>query len=319
MDDGFRLEVRKTVDDAEWDALLARDPRSHVLQRPELLRTVAESDPIWRPRWFEVRDAAGTLRAGLGIAERARLGLTVRIAGVVGLYGGPVAGPDDAAAEARLAAAFASHGGWRTVHRELVWLHGEAPRGSWEGLQSLDAAVVDLEDCDDYEAWWIDHFPRNRRNEANRSIKRGMTMEIDTTGASLSAFHPLYVERSAEWGIAALGLDLLRSLVEGFDEFFVVVARDGDGQIAGAHVCVDLGHELFAWVGTTERRKDVFPTTMIVREEVLWCFEHGRPRVNLGSSIGSAGVKNYKKLMGARLDARWIVDSDRRPWRRRSR
>jgi len=319
VSDALRVEVRRTVDDVEWDALLARDPRAHVLQRPELIRCAAAEEPGWEPRWFEVRDGAGVLRSGMGTVERTRFGAKLRVAGVAGLYGGPVAGPDDAAAEAALARAFTGHEAWRTIHRELVWAGGDGPRGPWEGLQPLDAAVLDVEAHEDFDAWWKNSFPMNRRNESNRSDKRGLTMEIDRVGASLAAFHPLYAERSASWGVPALGLRLLERLVERFEEFFVVVARGPEGDVIGAHVCVDLGHELFAWVGTTQRRKDVFPTTTIVREEVRWCFENRRAGVNLGSSIGSAGVGGYKKLMGARIDRRWIVDVDRRPWRKRTR
>lgn len=317
MGDGFRLEVRGAVDDAEWEALIGRDPRAHVLHHPDVLRIVAREDPAWVPRWFEVRDADGTLRAGMGTVERSRAGWKLRVTGAHGLYGGPVAAPEDEAAEARLARAFGRRERWRTLHRELVW-HGAAPpRGPWGGLQALDAATLDTAGPPDFEAWLREVFPMNRRNESNRSVRRGLTMEIDAQGTSLEAFHPLYAARSEGWGVPPIPCGVMQALVARFEEIFVVVARDADGALVGAHVCVDMGDELFAWVGTTERRKDVFPATMIVREEVRWCYAHGRARVNLGSSIGREGIRGYKKLMGADADRRWIVDVDLRPWRRR--
>lgn len=312
--EAFRVEVRDDVDDAEWARLVASDPRAHVLQRPAVLRLAA--GPGWTPRWFEVRDADGALRAGMGYVERSRLGLRSVVAGAVGLYGGPVAAPEDQDAESRLADAFADVARWRTLHRELVWAHPDPPRGSWARLQSLDAAVFDV-DAEDFEAWWKGVFPKSRRNECNRSDRRGLVVDVEHDSASLEAFHPLYVERSATWGIEPQPLDLLQRLVDGFEEFFVFVTRGPEGRVIGAHVCIDLGDELFAWVGTTERRKDVFPSTVIVREEARWCHTHGRRRLNLGSSIGRSGVKDYKRMLGARLDRRWIVDADARPWRRR--
>lgn len=312
--EAFRVDVRVDVDDAEWARLVASDPRAHVLQRPQVLRIAAA--PGWTPRWYEVRDAEGALRAGMGFVERRRLGLRTVVAGAVGLYGGPVAAPGDAAAEERLGTAFSEDARARTLHRELVWAHADPPRGPWDGLQALDAAVFHVEG-DDFEAWWKGVFPKSRRNECNRSDRRGLTVAVEHDSASLEAFHPLYVERSATWGIEPQPLDLLRRLVDGFDEIFVFVTRGPEGRVIGAHVCIDLGDELFAWVGTTERRKDVFPSTVIVREEARWCHANGRQRLNLGSSIGRAGVKDYKRMLGARLERRWIVDVDVRPWRRR--
>ena len=311
------LAVVDAVDDAEWDELVRRDPRAHTLQRPIALRCVAAAG--WRPRWFEVRDGAGVLRAGLGCAVRTRVGLSTVIAGLGGLYGGPVAGPDDAEAEAIMAEGFARRGRLRVVHRELVWGRQDPPRGDWKGLRALDAAVLDVDPTAPFDRFLKGIFPRNRRNEGNRSDRRGLRIEIHTASDVLAEFHPLYVERCREWGTPPLPLEFMAALVDTVDEALVFVTRDADERVAGAHVCVDLGDELFAWVGTTERRKDVFPSTVLVREEARWCHEHGRTRLNLGSSIGRAGIEGYKKLLGARWDRRWIVDEDRRPWRRRSR
>ncbi len=317
MGAGLTLAVVDAVDDAEWDELIRRDPRAHTLQRPLALRCAAAAG--WRPQWFEVRDRGGALRAGLGFAVRSRGGLLTVIAGPGGLYGGPVAGPDDGDAEAVLAAAFGRRDRLRVVHRELVWARPEPPRGDWHGLRSLDAAILDVDPGVPFERFLLEQLPKNRRNEGNRSDRRGLRTEVHHDARVLAEFHPLYVERCDEWGTPPLPLELLGGLVDGLDEAMVFVTRDAENRLAGAHVCVDLGDELFAWVGTTERRKDVFPSTVLVREEARWCHEHGRIRLNLGSSIGRAGIEGYKKLLGARWDRRWIVDEDRRPWRRRSR
>ena len=314
---GLTLAVVDVVDDAEWDELSGRDPRAHGLLHPRALRCVTTAG--WRPRWYEVRDSDGGLRAGLGCAVRSRGGLLTLVAGPGGLYGGPVAGPDDAQAEALLAEAFGHRDRLRVVHRELVWARREPPRGDWSGLQALDAAVLDVDPHASFDRFLMDVVPKNRRNECNRSDRRGLRTEVHADARALAEFHPLYVERCREWGTPPLSLELLTTLVDTVDQAMVFVTRDADDRLIGAHVCVDLGDELFAWVGTTERRKDVFPSTVLVREEARWCHQHGRSRLNLGSSIGRAGIEGYKKLLGARWDRRWIVDEDRRPWRRRSR
>ena len=317
MAEPLRLEVRDAVDDGEWSALIERDPRAHVLQHPEVLRVAMRVDPGASARWVEARDGDGALCAGMGWLERRRFGLRTVVSGPAGLYGGPVARPEAGEAESRLARAFEGVERARTLHRELVWAGPEPPRGRWSGLQPLDAAVLDVDGAADFDTWLHGALPRSRRKECNRSDRRGLTVAIEPDGASLPAFHPLYAERSAAWGVPALSLLLLQQLVRSFAEIFLVVARGPEGDVVGAHVCIDLGDELFAWVGTTARRKDVFPSTVLVREEARWCHANGRARLNLGSSIGRTGVKNHKELLGARADRRWIVDVDRRPWRRR--
>ena len=315
----IRVEVRDEVDDQEWSDLLGRDPRAHCLQRPVVTRLIAEYDRAWSARWLEVRDEDGRLRAGLGFNERTRYGLTTKLAGWGGLYSGPVAAPDDAEAEALLARAFLSHRRVTAVHRELVWAGTEPPRGNWDGMRRLDAAVLDVDPDRSFQHFLAESFTNNRRNEGNRSDRRGLRLEVHRDGRALAAFHPLYVRQAAEWGTRAIGLNVLEALVEELPEAMVFATFDADQRVCGAHVCFDLGHELFAWVGTTERRRDVFPSTVIVREEARWCHANGRRRLNLGSSIGRRGIEGYKRAFGARWDVRWIVDEDRRPWRRRAR
>ena len=313
---GLELGRRNEVDFGEWSELIRRDRRATVFQHPSVLEAFACHERGADAVWWEVRRSDRRLVGGLPLLRRRRWGTIAVLSGPAGIYGGPVTDPACSQAETILAEAFYREAGARWVHREMVWARPEPPRGDWKGLQPLPTAVLEIDPERPFEHFLREVFPKNRRNEGNRSDRRGLHVAVEDHARSIAEFHPLYRERCREWGVAPVADGLLVAMVDSHPECFVFVARDAEDRLVGAHVVVDLGDELFAWVGTTARRKDVFPATVLVREEARWCHRQRYRRLNLGASAGRQGVADYKRLLGARDDARWIVRADRRPWRR---
>ena len=182
---GVELRRSGEIDRAEWDSLFNADPRALACQQPRWVERHCRHHPGDEPAFMQVRDDAGTLVAGLPFAVSHRVGWMAWTSGVGGSYGGPLCLPGNEPAEARILAEFASRGGRRVVRRELVWGHSEPPAGAGGLLDPIDTSIVPLEDG--FEGFWSGSFPMNRRNECNRSERRGMTVEISRDPAEIEA------------------------------------------------------------------------------------------------------------------------------------
>lgn len=308
------VALREEADDAEWDDLLASDPRATAFHSSPMHRAAARHTPGWSARWLEARRDA-RLVAGLPLMLRRRWGLEDWVSGMGGGYGGPVALPDAEEAEAALGRAFVRLGGWRRRHLELVWAGRRPPRGTWKGIGELSTAVLDVDADRDFDQLLLDRLPMNRRNECNRSDRRGLRVEVDESGQWLSDFHRIYRARCEQWKSPAVAEGYLREMLEQRPEARLFAVLTDEDRLVGAHLCVHLPGQLFAWVGTTERMKGVFPSSLVVREELRWCHRQRVEQLNLGSSLGIEGVRNFKRLVGARDDPRWILREQAR-WTR---
>lgn len=298
----FDVRVRDAVDDGEWSALLARDPRSHVAQHPSFQRTLSGS----HARWMEARDTSGTLRAGLGFEERSKGPLRTRVSGVRGTYGGPVAGPDDAAAESALAEQF-GRAGLRMAHLEMVWAGEEPPRGPWPGLRALPTAELRIDPSQSFDHFLSTVFRRKGRKECNRSERRGLVARREEDASAWSEFSTQLRARSEAWGTDLPSTAAVQTLVRDHDDVDLFAVRDAHGTVVGVHLTLTLSKELFAWIGTTARIDGVNAATLLLREEARFAHARGLQAVNLGSSLGIDGVRRYKEMLGASEGSRWIV------------
>lgn len=300
----WKLRVVEKVDDAEWDGLVDADPRAMLFHRPRWLKRYVQYHPQKESRWLEARNRDGLLEAGLPYALSRRLGMRALASGVAGCYGGPVRRPGAEGAEAMIVERYLREGGWGTVLREMLWGNPEPPAGGEEILMPIEAAVLDLQGG--YERVWREAFSNNRRNECNRSEKRGLTTQVGRDPAWLDAFLPLYRRRCAEWRSRPLpGAFLHAVLAE--EPAACLVRAEHEGQQVGLHFCFDLPGQLLAWLGSAERLREVFPATMLVRQEVLLGLELGHQSLNLGSSLGLGGVARFKALMGSSDSRAWLL------------
>jgi len=300
------------VDAEEWAELLRRSPDATPFHDPRFARIYSECRAGAQARYLELRSPAGELLAGLPFVILKRGPFAALASGPNGSYGGPVGGDD--AQNSQLVAAYLRAGDGVVVRRELIARH------AWDGMDArfreVHAACFELDDG--YEGFLRDVYPRNRRNESTRSERRGLSIEWDERPEYVQAVQRLYAERSIEWGQTVLTLEFWSRLLQVLPGFHLAVAVE-NGEVVGGHLCCQFGDELFAWIGTTLRRKQTYPAALLVREEVRFVGEKGLRTLNLGASDGLSGVASFKKLLGATGKPQWHVLDEAWPlraWRR---
>lgn len=302
-----RVSLADAVDAGEWRHLIERDPAAHALHAPEVHRLLAGGIPGARARWLELRDSDGILLAGLPLVVRRRFGLWQVVSGANGLYGGPVSNPEHRDAAALLAPAFFSLGGLRTVRREIVWSGTMPPAGDWRGLRPLPTATLRPERDRDFTSWYEESLRTSRRKERRRLQKAGYRVSLEEAGDGLADFHAVYRDRCREWGVRPVPREVLTGLLALGPAWKFFVARDADEGLVGAHICVDLGRELFAWLGTTRRVEGGSVATLLIEEELRWCHASARDALNLGTSAELGGVAEFKRGISAADEPRWIL------------
>ncbi len=301
---GFAIRTRDEVDAGEWAELLASDPRSLLFQAPGWLKRFVRHHPRKRARWLELRDEDGKLLSGMPFALSSRLGLRAIASGIAGTYGGPVSRQGEQEAERAILRHYLKLGGRRCILREILWGHETPPAGAEQELLPIETAIIDL--SDGFEGFWRHSLTHNRRNECNRSERRGLSTRESRELDLLRAFYPLYQRRSEEWGRVPHSLSFLEEIVEE-EKSSLLISCEYEGRVVGMHICFDLGAEFLAWLGTSERLREVFPATMMVKAGVQAAAARGCKRMNLGSSLGLRGVSEFKKLVGAESSRRWLL------------
>ncbi len=300
------------MDPGAWQALVDADPRSTPFHALDWYKRFVHHHVATDVGLLVARSANGELKGGLPFVTRRRRGLGAVASGVAGTYGGPLVVGGQSDVEASLFAAFLKVGGPRTVRRELVWGNDSVPAVPDGFKIEIDAAI--LPTPGDFEEFLRDHFPKNRRNECNRSERRGLAVHITGDLADFDSFYAIYRDQAIEWGSRPESYQFLRSILEqeAACRFFVVQL---DGEIVGGHLCFELKDQLFAWLGTTLRRPQVFPASLLIREEARYASEHGKSMLNLGNSMDLRGVANYKKLLGTQSIVRWLILQESLPLR----
>lgn len=302
----FRLRTVEDPDPTRWHTLIESDRRAKVLHEPAVQRVAATGIRGARPVWLEVENGEGDLVAGLPLVVQERWGLRKVVSGASGLYGGPVIASGAEWATHLIARAFAEFGGWRTVRRELVWCGRTAPAGTWPGIRPLPTSVLRVEPSADFDEDYVAVLRPARRKERRRLLGAGYRAAVET-GAFIDDFHPIYAKRCREWKTRPIPLETLRGFLACGDAWKGFVVRDEAGRLLGAHLCIDLEDELFAWMGTTERVEGGSLATLLIEEELRWCHAHGRGGLNLGTSADLSGVADFKRGISAVEDPRWIL------------
>ena len=298
--------MRDEVDTARWDGLIAADPLAGPLHAPPVQRIVASGINGAVARWFEVENADGELIAGLPLVQQSRWGLLKVVSGASGLYAGPVVTPGESGAAQLVADEFARLGGWRTFRRELVWAGSERPGGEWQGIRRLPTSLLRVDPHCDFDAEYEGGLRRARRKERRRLLEAGYTTEVGSAEV-VEEFFPIYAARAREWSSRPVPLAVLVALLGLGPAWMAFAVRDSSGRLLGAHLCIDLGGELFAWLGTTERVDGGSLATLLIERELRWCHAHARGGLNLGTSADLSGVADFKQGIRAEESPRWIV------------
>jgi len=170
--------------------------------------------------------------------------------------------------------------------------------------QLFESGVVDcsqgLEHVD-RELW-----TRNRRNERNRGLKRGLTLHTETDPTVLADWYPIYREDAARWAMATVPLALFEDLIQRSPGQVVLNIARLEGEVVGGHfgfVCRD---RLFTWQSgaRADLLRTLFLTTVLYWQDICFACERGLSAVDFGGSVGRDGLWDFKRRCGAQPEAR---------------
>lgn len=227
---------------------------------------------------------------------------------------GTVAGPQipidipdslQAAAFTALCGALADRVGGRTVVAAMTM----APAGiaaldnlaldpRWQRLD-YDTAVVDCRGG--LEQVERDLWTNNRRNERNRGLKRGCTLQAEYDHDAVAAWYPLYAAKSGEWAQAPVPLALLQDLLENNPDRCVLNTVRLEGDVVAGHFCFRSRNRLVAWQGAVhaDYQRSHFPTTLVYWQDLRFACEQGLAAVDFGGSVGRDSLWDFKRRCGA--------------------
>ncbi len=319
-----------------WERLLADAEHPSLYADPVWATTLCRHLPRRRPLWLLVSEGERPLAGMIGIVRR-RGPLEVVQGQHEGLSGAPllVAGLPARRREEVVAACAV---GWarlvgRGVRRVSASLSLPPP---WDGAlaghlraegwrrETVPAAVFDL--APGLEAVEREQLRKNRRNERNRSLRRGCRLETTTDPAVAEPFLAVYALSARRWGITPPPLALLADLLAAAGgRVFCTVVRHGD-EFLGGHLLLHEGETVTAWLGATlPGREELFPATLLVWGDLQEACARGARWLDLGGHGGQRGVANFKRLLGAQEVMRglwrreWFPVRWSRAWRGRGR
>jgi CelD/BcsL family acetyltransferase involved in cellulose biosynthesis len=154
---------------------------------------------------------------------------------------------------------------------------------------------------------------KNRRNERNRSLRRGCMTGVTSDPAVIDEFLPIYGAATRRWGTRPIPSGLLRGLLADGDGRVYCTTVRRDGALLGAHLCLQAAGTVIVWVGATaEGLDDVSPATLLIWADLEEACRRGAACLDLGGHGGQRGVAQFKELLGA-------LTLERAMWRRTSR
>ena len=264
---------------------------------------------------FVTAELEGALVGGLPVVVRRRRGLQRLESSVDGTLAGPqvideLDSHEAGAVRAALGHALAEQVAGATVVAAMS-VAADLPAGARNALplrrwrrELYDAAVVDCRQG-------LEHVERelwtnNRRNERNRGLKRGCTLQAERDPETVARWYPLYAAKSGEWAQAPVPLSFLQELLSLPEQRCVLNTVRLDGEIIGGHFCFRSRDQLVAWQGAA--RPDVqrthFPTTLVYWQDIRWACQKGLAAVDFGGSVGRDSLRDFKRRCGARPSPR---------------
>jgi len=298
---------------AEWDDFLAAHPAASFFHQPlwtELVcRHVQGSEPVWLAARRQ-----GDLVGGL-TAVRRRRGLFARlISHHEGTCGGPLVAPGLAPEEqqrvfATILERYAALVGGRTVALSVSLDTVQEQRfgrlcsaAGWQRTE-IPTAVLPLSGGIEHVEKHV--FKKNRRNERNRSLKKGCQPGVTDDPAILAEYYPIYLESARRWRIEPAPEGLLRDLlVQGRGAAFLTYVRF-EGRVIGAHLSLHRGDRVTAWNGATlAEHNDKFPATLLIWTDLEEACRREAAVLDLGGSAGLTKLASFKKLLGAEEEIR---------------
>jgi CelD/BcsL family acetyltransferase involved in cellulose biosynthesis len=292
----------------EWDEFLQACPNSQFFHTPLwtkiTCRYFSGSHPIWLfARW------QGMIRGGM-VAVRRRRGLFLHLAShLEGTTGGPLLSPELSTSEKQevfteLMEHYTGLGGGirgiltTTLPSDLDQRFRPLLEDRGWHRREVVAAVMSLTGGIDHVEMHV--LKKNRRNERNRSLKRGCQPGVTNDPEILAEYYPIYHAAALRWGVKIIPLGLLRDLfVEGAGQVFLAFVRY-QGRVIGGHFNFHWGDRVTAWNGATlPEHNDKFPATLLIWTDLVEACRRGATWLDLGGSGGITKLANFKKLLGA--------------------
>ncbi len=252
---------------------------------------------------------------GLPVVARTHRGLVRLESSIEGTLAGPqvVADLDPAvraAACTALAAALAERVRGRTIVAAMTvapdegaWPADVVLNGSWRH-DDYETAIVDCRGgLDQVER---DLWTNNRRNERNRGLKRGCTLQAEHGSDALANWYPLYDAESRHWAQAPVPRSLLQDLLESLPDQCVLNTVRLDGEIIAGHLCFRSRDHLVAWQGAarSDLQRSHFPTTLVYWQDIRHACDEGLSGVDFGGCVGRVGLWDFKRRCGAVPESR---------------
>ncbi len=297
-----------------WLDLVAHAPEATFFHLPvwteALVRTVPGCAPLWLAATRDDRLVGGMV----GVARRR--GVLRRLAShFEGTAGGPLV-KTALPADQRRDVARALLAAWTRLARrptvvaaemilppasDAAW-RAEALAAGWR-RRDLTAAVLPL--TGGVAAVEYGVFPKNRRNERNRSRRRGCVAGVATDAAPLDEYYPIYRAAARRWGVTPAPRQLLVELLTRSGGAAFLSWVRWEGRLIGGHLCLHHRDDVTAWLGATaSAHNDKFPATLLVWTDIEEACRRQALRLDLGGSGGSASIARFKELLGAHAEVR---------------
>ncbi len=315
VDPGLLVAPQTSVPDG-WDQLLQRVPDAEFATDPRWHQIAARHYPGGRAWWLTARSPGGELLGGLPLLARRRWRLDRLESSFDGTVAGPLVAADLAPARqdavlAALCSALLGRLGGRTM---LVAVTVAAPqacrsladlagRGPWQQAPFV-SAVVDCTggaDAVASRAW-----SNNRRNERNRGLKRGCTVQAERGPGFLDDWYPLYARQASQWRQALVPRGFLLDVMAAFGDRVVINTVRLDGRLLGAHVCLVARRRLIPFLSAADPAfyATHFPHTLLYWQDIVHACDHGLQAVDFGGCAGRDTLWDFKRRCGGVPEAR---------------
>ena len=312
----------------EWEKFLQRCPDGHFFAHPVWTRAVCCHLPGARPIWLTVRDGE-RLVAGMVAVRRVHRLFGRLVSHFDGTPGGPLVAPDLTDPERddlfqALVQAYAHLRRQRNLAATLTLnsyherRYGHLLSRSVWHRQGIPTAFMPL-------AGGLAHvemhvLKKNRRNERNRSLKRGCSYQVTVDPEILEAYYPIYYAATERWGIEPIPSLLLRQLLTAGEGRAYLTCVWYEGELIGGHLNLHWCDRVTVWNGATQpAHDDKYPATLLIWADLEEACRRGASWLDLGGSAGRAKLANFKRLLGAQEEIRghYVLESSwLRMWRR---
>lgn len=217
-----------------------------------------------------------------------------------GTYGGPVTEAGSKPAQELVRALMAMRR-QRGVHE--IGLVDFSGRQSAPALQRCEEATHLLDLVPGFEKLWADRFDRSKRRQTRRAEREGLRITQAESVEELKRYYRIYQQRSAVW----------RQRIRYPEELFVDLFEKGgesvklflawqDDTLLGGHLNFYFKNTVIAWNGvTTASSRGTQAGTLLYAACIRHACDNGYRDYNLGGSLGSESLAEYKEALGASL------------------